>query len=695
MKLNINKITGILGCGALALAFTACDDYLDITPPSQVTPDVYFTSADQLGAYTINYYKSNDDVGGRGSNPIPHYGIGGGSYSSFLDDDQGTDNENGTNNKFFDGTSKVKVGTSGGSWSFGYINAMNWFFETVLPKVEAGQVTGAEVLINHYLGEAYFLRANEYFGKLRSLGDFPIITTTQKMDREELCDSSRRQPRNVVARFILSDLDHAIELLSNGELTGKTRLTRDVALTLKARVALYEATFEKYFANTPFVPDKNAGWPGANMDYNKDFTYDNDTEVQFFLDQALEAAKQVIDRHPNLTANNKKKVGQNVANISENTYYNMWVSNDATTIDEVLMTIKYNLAVNGGHCVNQYIRGGRGYTQEFANCFLMENGLPIYDSNSGYMGDDFVKDTKEGRDWRWQLFMKAPGEYLYNGDPNQIIGYIDTKKNVTYDEVPGIWKGPNITTSTGYTKGKAWNPNPLYNIGGQDLTCPVIFRSAEAYLIYLEAAWEKYGDNLNADAWAVWKKLRVRAGLPEDPMVTINATDLSKEEEFSHDFGLYSAGNRITSKVLYNIRRERRCELMGEGMRWDDLIRWRALDQLKTQRFFKHGCKIFGPMFDKFPKNKLVYDNADDKKNQVSSPNDVVGGLNGNAQYWSLLRNSKSDDWYESGFTWRMAHYLDPIAESHFIETSDGDMDKSPIYQNPYWSKVHDTPAQQ
>ncbi len=44
-----------------------------------------------------------------------------------------------------------------------------------------------------------------------------------------------------------------------------------------------------------------------------------------------------------------------------------------------------------------------------------------------------------------------------------------------------------------------------------------------------------------------------------------------------------------------------------------------------------------------------------------------------------------------------MAHYLDPIAESHFLESSvDGSSkETSPIYQNPYWGTEHNTPALQ
>ena len=32
------------------LSTTSCNDYLDVTPPSDVSPEKYFTTADQLGA---------------------------------------------------------------------------------------------------------------------------------------------------------------------------------------------------------------------------------------------------------------------------------------------------------------------------------------------------------------------------------------------------------------------------------------------------------------------------------------------------------------------------------------------------------------------------------------------------------------------------------------------------------------------
>lgn len=671
-----------LGTVVAALTLASCNDYLDVTPPSNVSPETYFTTADELGAYTINYYCSyknwdadDDNYGGQ----FPSHA----DYTSFIHDDMGTDNETAktTNERFYEG-STFQVPASGGKWNFSAINNINFFLQTARPKLENGQVSGDITAAWHYLGEGYFLRAQEYFFRLRKLGDFPIITENLPDDRQTLIDASKRQPRNLVARFILQDLDSAAAHLTNGRL-GKNRISRDVALLLKARVALYEATFEKYHAGTPRVPDASAGWPGAKMDYNANFTYDNAREVSYFLDQALDAAKQVADAHK-LTENNFVEVGS-AAPMPANPYYDMFATDDPSSVDEVLMYRSYIRTLSGGHSLTQWMaQSDRGYTQEFANCFLMQNGLPIYADGSGYAGDDYVEDTKKGRDWRWILFMKAPGEQIF------------TNTNDKVPNPPRVYSSSmKFRTSTGYMKSKCFSKDGTDNGSGRDETASIIFRATEAYLIYLEAAWEKYGDGLDPTAWQYWRELRQRAGIVADPHVTIDATDLDKEEETSHDFALYSAGKRITSKVLYNIRRERRCELISEGFRMDDLIRWRALDQLATHHYYLHGCKIFGPMKSLYRASALRYDQASESRNNVSSPNDTEGGFNGDARYLSMFRVSKTNQFYANGMTWRQAHYLFPIAANHFLESSkDGsDVSTSTIYQNPGYSTTANTAA--
>ena len=87
---------------------------------------------------------------------------------------------------------------------------------------------------------------------------FLIVTEVLPDETEVLKEESKRQPRNKVARFIIEDLDRAIELMSLTTDNGKNRLTKNVALLFKSRVALFEATWLKYHKGTDRVP----GGPG-------------------------------------------------------------------------------------------------------------------------------------------------------------------------------------------------------------------------------------------------------------------------------------------------------------------------------------------------------------------------------------------------------------------------------------------------
>ena len=49
----------------------------------------------------------------------------------------------------------------------------------------------------------------------------------------------------------------------------------------------------------------------------------------------------------------------------------------------------------------------------------------------------------------------------------------------------------------------------------------------------------------------------------------------------------------MVDATLYNIRRERRCEFIAEGMRWDDLKRWRSWDRLFTEPYIVEGINFW------------------------------------------------------------------------------------------------------
>lgn len=50
-KINIIVSTFLLGC-----TFVACNDNLEITPPSSIIPEDYLTEESQLDSYVINLY---------------------------------------------------------------------------------------------------------------------------------------------------------------------------------------------------------------------------------------------------------------------------------------------------------------------------------------------------------------------------------------------------------------------------------------------------------------------------------------------------------------------------------------------------------------------------------------------------------------------------------------------------------------
>ena len=171
--------------------------------------------------------------------------------------------------------------------------------------------------------------------------------------------------------------------------------------------------------------------------------------------------------------------------------------------------------------------------------------------------------------------------------------------------------------------------------------------------------------------------------MPRDYRVTVNATDLSRES----DFAVYSAGRQV-SPLLYNIRRERRCELAVEGFRMDDLRRWRALDQLEggSQKFWPEGINLWeSDILEKCLSDGTVLGTLV-VGDESSSAN--VSSYENTGKYLSPYRIIRDNNlMYERGYEWCEAHYLTPIAIRHFRITSSTttDLGTSTIYQNPGW----------
>ncbi|MEG1866839.1 MAG: RagB/SusD family nutrient uptake outer membrane protein [Tannerellaceae bacterium] len=659
----MKKYIGIFVTGTLLLGgLTSCNDFLDREPLDKVIPEKYFMSEADLAAFTINAYPFET--------VDSNYGI------NLFGKDNDTDNQAGTGLPSFWIPGQKKVPSGEGQWSWNKIRACNYFFENTLPKYEAGIITGSMDNIKHYIGEMYVIRAYNYYKLLASLGDLPIVTTVLPDTEETLIESSKRQPRNKVARFILDDLQKATELLLDKGPGGKNRISKNVAYLLRARVALFEATWEKYHKGTAFVPG-GPGWKGNAADVTG---FNIDSEIAYFFGEAMASAKVVGDwAVGKLAVNTDTPEGMNAALTSVNPYYTMFCDENMEGYDEVLMwkQFKEGLVANNLQMELERSGGGSGWTRGMVNSFLMRNGLPVYAANSGYNPEwekKGINETLKDRDSRIVIFTKKPGDvnfYANDGQPEiSLINYVFATG------------ASRATTGFMVKKGKHYSRH-MANDHDAGTSGGIVFRAAEALLIYMEASYEKT-QTIDVTADRYWKALRTRAKVDTDYQKTIAATIMT--EEAKGDFGAYSHGILINS-TLYNIRRERRNELCAEALRWDDLKRWRACDQMKTKAFRVEGTLYWGSVYEEELKALCV---VDPEKGNMSSPLLSKYML----PYETITKNNLIAT--QGGLKFTPAHYLDPIGMAVFRQTAldKNDFATSVVYQNPGWKIQGDTGAE-
>ncbi len=627
----MKKFKYIFGAFLLAGSVASCN-FLDREPMDFGDENAYYKTVDDLELAVNDFYQIL---------PKMEY-LWGGPY----EDDNTSDNQCGNwpNNMFYPGDKKT-VQQANSEWKFVNLRGINFFINKTKEQMDAGAITGTKEFIDHYWGEGFFFRAYEHFRLLRNYGDAPILEVMLPDDEATLAQASKRRPRNEVARFIIEDLKRAEELMMENA-PAEGRLSKDAARLLRARVALYEATWEKYHANTAFVPG-NPKWVGASM--YPDFQFkagDAQKEIEYFLDQAIEAA--------DLVASHRALDDDYIAMFNRLTPF--------SSNDEVILARYYQMGILS-HSASNYLGrtgGGTGFTRALVNTFLMKNGLPIYADGSNYGGDTYMLDEMKDRDERLVNSVKIAGS-----DIETVQGPDGTLVNDTiYYYRPQLTLSGNEASPTGYELKKWVSYEQGQQESGQGTSATPILRAAEAYLIYLEAYYERHG-NLGGNCDRYWTELRRRAGVDTDYNKTIAATDLSKE----NDLAVCSKGIEV-DKTLYNIRRERRCELLGEGMRLDDLKRWRALDKMKDYQV--EGMNLWDEMYK-------MYDNG--ALNGVVSPSGV-------SNYIRPLQKTSTSVAY-NGYNFPKPHYLEPIPISEFLLTVDGS-GNSTLYQNPGWPTKSD-----
>lgn len=500
---------------ASILPFSSCSDFLDREPITKSEAGNFLTGAIQVENYINGLYMTLPS--------FSKFGLGVRSEEKNSDNiiaEKYDARLHGQNNQF-----------SGASdWQTGYQNLrkVNYFFHNY--KVPEAQENEDVLSLK---GEAYFLRAYWHFDLLKKFGSIPVMDAFWDENATIAGLQIPAKTRNEVARFILSDLVEAKNLLhSRGKYSG-IRINKEAAMVLAMNVALYEGTWEKYHSSDDFASSTN--------------------ESNYFLGEVINWGNELFGCGIDLY-----KTGQNPGDA----FAALFNSKDLSGMGEVLLWRKYSSDEGVFHDVNGNLKAGvvdsegaAGITQSLVDNYLNADGTFIDPTNEKFK--DF-KETFEGRDPRLiQTVMNEGAKFASatTATPMHLEEYTDEKKNTI--SPPKLAGDGNTRSLTGYHI--RLGIDTTFVSGNGETALPII-RYAEGLLAYAEAAaeLEMWSDDI---ANKTLKALRERAG--------VKYLAPAKDANFT-DFGY------TLTPVLQEIRRERRSELALQGFRLDDLMRWKA-----------------------------------------------------------------------------------------------------------------------
>ncbi|QNF33223.1 RagB/SusD family nutrient uptake outer membrane protein [Adhaeribacter swui] len=201
MKLKIfKKVSTSLLLGAILLGPTSCKDFLDENPPSNLTPNNFYTIPDHAEAALVAVY-ADLRLGYDGA------GIFSSSWQ-MLEAPTGTSTTETAQNSdlnnlyslVYDGNTQHIINWWNGMYRI-IANA-----NLLLAKVP-GITPMDEGQKNRVLGQARFLRAWAYFNAVRLWGDVPLITEPQTIESADFFPT--RAPQEQVYNLIIEDLKAA------------------------------------------------------------------------------------------------------------------------------------------------------------------------------------------------------------------------------------------------------------------------------------------------------------------------------------------------------------------------------------------------------------------------------------------------------------------------------------------------------
>ncbi|CEN45246.1 RagB/SusD family nutrient uptake outer membrane protein [Capnocytophaga canis] len=266
--------------------------------------------------------------------------------------------------------------------------------------------------------------------------------------------------------------------------------------------------------------------------------YHNLGDERVFLEAAVDASEKLMAKGYEIYSTGKPNQD----------YRDLFIKDNLAGNKEAIFHRHYLRSVETGrHEYSRYAKGSNnGCSKDFMEYYLFKDGKPI--STTSYAYDDSTPSKEaENRDPRYAQTIATPGFVKTSSNPPLIVN------------LPEI--GTPVTT-TGYWFIKGMSSDPKQEEAYSSDTDMFIFRYAEVLLNYAEAKYE-LGTLSQADLDRTINKIRDRVAMPH---LTMDAVADANASDYGYD----------VAPILYEIRRERRVELVGEGFRFNDILRWKA-----------------------------------------------------------------------------------------------------------------------
>ncbi len=524
MKKYIIRLTLFIVC---ITSLVSCnDDFLERTPLDALSESSYFKSANDLKTYANNFYDQ-----------LPRYRYNSGPT---VVDNVHLDGNSDVLIFAFDITPNLdQIGSSGlaplssSVWNgtFNRIRNVNYFLANY------DKVNTRDAVANQFIGEGYFFRAWNYFNFMVNYGDVPYITEPLNTDSEELYRP--RDSRYEVAKGIIQDLDSAIVNLSwKGVGEAKAgRINKEAAMVMKARVALYEGSWEYYHAaaGTKFAV---TGHDGKDL---------------------LQLVEPTIQE---LIAHQGGKIFKSGGPYNE-PYNQLFSQTNGESTDGVFMYRVYDASLlsvshNFWGKVNDY---GFSITKRMIDMYLDKDGVPQAISDKAL---DLLNEKGQNLDPRFRQTIWTPDRGPMDAIPGRSA---QGSQSLRYP-IPTQAIGTAEFTATGYRnwKGAIFN-NSEYRAGETD---DILIRYAEGLLALAEAK-AILGTINQADIDKTVNVLRGRVGMAPMSLSEVNSWTIS--------YSSFEGFDPTAPNILNEIRRERTIELALDGFRLDDLKRWAVFDK--------------------------------------------------------------------------------------------------------------------